>query len=159
MSLISNFKFNKIHLTQIIFEFLVVYGQYIIDVPVREIEARCLLCLYRWEQRRWIPLCMNKEKMLARRGAQRVPIGMPTVRWKIFPAKTTKILSTTNSSNLLMSSSEYLCLESESSFRKKLLPCALNIKYLYLRLPFFKMKAFRVILVSVFCNFWWGMVV
>ena len=54
-------------------------------------------------------------KMSARRGAQFVPIGMPTVCWKTFPAKTTKILSTRNSSILMMSSSEYLLLESECS--------------------------------------------
>ena len=57
-------------------------------------------------------------KMSARRGAQFVPIGMPTVCWKTFPAKTTKILSTRNSSILMMSSSEYLLLESECSFTK-----------------------------------------
>ena len=57
-------------------------------------------------------------KMSARRGAQFVPIGMPTVCWKNFPAKTTKILSTRNSSILMMSSSEYLFLESECSITK-----------------------------------------
>ena len=35
-----DFKFSRIHLAQIIFEFWVVYGQYIIDVPVSEIEPR-----------------------------------------------------------------------------------------------------------------------
>ena len=33
------------------------------------------------------------------------------------------------------------------------------IKYLYLQLPFLKMTAFRIILVSLSFNFWWGMVV
>ena len=37
-------------------------------------------------------------------GAQFVPMGMPIISWKIFPAKTTKILSTKNSSILMMSS-------------------------------------------------------
>ena len=97
-------------------------------------------------------------KMSARRGAQFVPIGMPTVCWKTFPAKTTKILSTRNSSILMMSSSEYLLLESECSFTKYVSSCP-NTKYLYLRLPFLKMKAFRIILVSLSFNFWWGMVV
>ena len=82
-------------------------------------------------------------KMSARRGAQFVPIGMPTVCWKTFPAKTTKILSTRNSSILMMSSSEYLLLESECSFTKYASSCP-NTKYLYLRLPFLKMKAFRI---------------
>ena len=70
-------------------------------------------------------------KMSARSGAQFVPIGMPTVCWKTFPAKTTKILSTRNSSILMMSSSEYLFLESECSFTKYVSSCP-NTKYLYL---------------------------
>ena len=77
-------------------------------------------------------------KMSARRGAQFVPIGMPTVCWKTFPAKTTR-----NSSILMMSSSEYLLLESECSFTKYVSSCP-NTKYLYLRLPFLKMKAFHI---------------
>ena len=97
-------------------------------------------------------------KMSTRRGAQFVPIGRPTVCWKIFPAKTAKILSTRNSRTLMMSSSEYLFLESECSFTKYVSSCP-NTKYLYLRLPFLKMKAFRIILVSVSFNFWWDMVV
>ena len=91
-------------------------------------------------------------KMSARRGAQFVPIGMPNVCWKTFPAKTTKILSTRNSSILMMSSSEYLLLESECSFTKYVSSCP-NTKYLYLRLPFLKMKAFRIILVTLSFNF------
>ena len=75
--------------------------------------------------------------MSATSGAQFVPIGMPTVCWKTFPAKTTKILSTRNSSILMMSSSGYLFLESEYSFTKYVSSCP-NTKYLYLRLPFLK---------------------
>ena len=41
--------------------------------------------------------------MSARRGAQLVPMGMPIICWKTFPAKTTKMLSTRNSSILMMS--------------------------------------------------------
>ena len=47
---------------------------------------------------------------------QFVPVGISTVRWKTFPAKTMKISSTRNSAILMMSSSEYLFLESECSF-------------------------------------------
>ena len=83
---------------------------------------------------------------------------VPTVCWKTFPANTTKILSTRNSSILMMSSSEYLLLESECSFTKYVSSYP-NTKYLYLRLPFLKMNAFRIILVSLSFNFWWGMVV
>ena len=56
--------------------------------------------------------------MSARRGAQFVPIGMPTICWKTFPWKTTKMLSTRNSSILMMSSSVYLFFESEYSLTK-----------------------------------------
>ena len=45
------------------------------------------------------------------RGVQFVPIGMATVCLRTFPAKTTKILPTRNSSILMMSASEYLFLE------------------------------------------------
>ena len=48
-------------------------------------------------------------------------------------AKTTKILLTRNSSILMMSSSEYLFLESECSFTKYVSSCP-KTKYLYLRL-------------------------
>ena len=50
-------------------------------------------------------------KMSARGGAQFVPIGMP-ICWKIFPPKTTKMLSTRSSGMLMMSSSVYLFFES-----------------------------------------------
>ena len=67
--------------------------------------------------------CMNSalyeyRNMLARRGAQFVPMGMPIICWKTFPAQTTKILSTRHSSILMMSSSVYLLFESECSFIK-----------------------------------------
>ena len=57
-------------------------------------------------------------KMSARRGAQFVPIGMPTICLKTFPPKTTKMLSTRNSSMLMMSSSVYLFFASECSLTK-----------------------------------------
>ena len=98
--------------------------------------------------------CMNStsyeyRKMSARRGAQYVPIGMQTVCWNTFPTKTTKILSTRNSSILMMSSSEYLFLKSECSFTKYVSSCPYT-KYLYLPLPFLKMKAVRIIQVGFF---------
>ena len=52
--------------------------------------------------------------MSARRAAQFVPIGMPTICWKTFPPKTTKMLSTRNFSMLIMSSSVYLFLSNLS---------------------------------------------
>ena len=38
--------------------------------------------------------------MSARKGAQFVPIGMPTICWKTLSPKTSKVLSTRNSSNV-----------------------------------------------------------
>ena len=72
-----------------------------------------------------------------------------TVCCKTFPAKPPKILSTRNSSILMMSSSEYLFLDSECSFTKYVSSCP-NTKNWHLRLPLFKMKAFRIILMSLF---------
>ena len=49
--------------------------------------------------------CINSasvEKYVARRGAQLVSIGIPTICWKTFPAKTTKKLSTRNSGILII---------------------------------------------------------
>ena len=69
-----------------------------------------------WDANRFLPAeskdCMNSasyeyRNMSARRGAQFVPMGMPIICWKTFPAKTTKMLSTRNSSILIMSSSVY----------------------------------------------------
>ena len=80
-----------------------------------------------WDANRFLPAeskgCMNSasyeyRNKSARRGAQFVPKGMPIICWKTFPAKTTKMLSTRNSSILMMSSSVYLLFESECSFTK-----------------------------------------
>ena len=57
------------------------------------------------------------KNMSARRGTQFVPMGMPIICRKN-PAKTTKMLSTRNSSSLMMSSSVYFLFESECSFTK-----------------------------------------
>ena len=81
-----------------------------------------------WDANRFLPAerkdCMNYasheyRNMSARRGAQFVPMGMPIICWKNFPAKTTKILLTRNSSILIISSSVYLFFESECPFTKK----------------------------------------
>ena len=70
------------------------------------IRHRCI-CMWSWtEMLFFFPVeskyCMNSasyeyRNMSARRGAQFVPIGMPTISWKTFPPKTTKMLSTRNS--------------------------------------------------------------
>ena len=84
------------------------------------------ICMWSWTEMLlfYLPVeskdCINSasygyRNMSARRGAQFVPIGMPTICWKTFPTKTTKILLTRNSSMLMMSSSEYLFFESECS--------------------------------------------
>ena len=80
-----------------------------------------------WDANRFLPAeskdCMKSasyeyRNMSAGRGAQLVPMGMPIICWKTFPAKTTKMLSTRNSRILIMSSSVYLFFESECSFTK-----------------------------------------
>ena len=72
--------------------------------------------------------------MLARRGAQFVPIGMPTICWKTFPPMTTKMLSTRNSCVLMMQSPVYLFFESECTLTKQG-PSRPKTKKFYLRLP------------------------
>ena len=56
--------------------------------------------------------------MSARRGPHFAPIGIPNICSNTFPAKTTKMLSTRNSSILMMSSSVYMFFDSECSFKK-----------------------------------------
>ena len=80
-----------------------------------------------------------EKKIVGEKRAQPVPIGIPIVWWKTFPAKATKILSIRNSSILMMSFSEYLVLESECPFTKYVSSWA-NTKYL-------------IILVSLFFSF------
>ena len=120
-----------------------------------------------WDANRLLPVeskdCMNSasyesRNMSARRGVQFVPIGMPTICLTTFPAKTTKMLSTRNSSILMMSSSVYLLFESECSLTKKG-PSRPKTKYLYLRFPFLWMKEFLITVASLLLSFWWGMVV
>ena len=89
-----------------------------------EVELRC--CFLRAESKD----CMNSalyeyKNMSTRRGAQFVPMEILIICWKIFPAKTTKMLSTRNSSILMLSSSVYLFFESECSFTKRV-PCDLK---------------------------------
>ena len=60
-------------------------------------------------------------------------IGIPTICWAPFPAKT---------------SSEFLLLESECS-----------LKYANTRYTILKMKVFRIILASLLFSFFWGIVV
>ena len=54
----------------------------------------------------------------ARIAAQFVPMGMPIICWKTFPAKTTNLLSIRNSGIMMMSSPVYLLYESECYFTK-----------------------------------------
>ena len=74
------------------------------------IRLRCI-CMWNWTEMLFFPVeskdCMNSasyeyRNVSARRGAQFVPIGMPTICWKTFPPKTTKMLSTRNSRMLMM---------------------------------------------------------
>ena len=96
-------------------------------------------------------------KMSAKRRAQFVPIGIPTVCWKTFPAKPMKILSIRNSSILIMSSSEYLFFESECFLTKYVSSCP-DTNYVSTVTVFENKGLSDNILVSLFFNFWWGMV-
>ena len=64
------------------------------------------------------PASYEYRNMSARRGAPLLPMGMPIICMKTFPAKTTKMLSTRNLSILMMSSSMYSLFESECSLTK-----------------------------------------
>ena len=68
-------------------------------LPVSKIEPRCSMFLSVESKDCMKSASYEYRNMLARRGEQFVPIWMPTVCWNTFPAKTTKILSTRNSSN------------------------------------------------------------
>ena len=92
--------------------------------------------------------------MSVRRGVQFVPIGIPTICWKTFPANTTKMLSVRNANILMMASSEYFFLESECSFAKYISSWP-KTRYFYLQLPFLKMKEFRMILASLLFSLSW----
>ena len=120
-----------------------------------------MLFLTCWEQRLVNSASYEYRKMSARRGAQFVPIGMPTVCWKtsgIYP----KIVSTRNSSILMMSSSEYLffrigVLLHKICFVMPLYQIFVSMVTIFenegvsdIWLPFLKMKAFRIILESLF---------
>ena len=98
-----------------------------------------MLCLSRGKQRLYE---FRFEWISTKNGAQFVPIRIPTVCWKTFPAKTTKILSNRNSIILMISSSEYLFLESGCFFINYVSKCLIPNSL--------KMKAFRIIPVSLF---------
>ena len=132
----------------------VVYGQNIIDVPICEIEPRFQLFPVGWEQSLYKFCFMWVEKMSDRREILFEPIGIPTIFRETFPAKTTKMLSTRNSSILMMSPLDYLFLKSERSFTKYASSWP-KTRYLYLRLPFLKMKEFRIILARLFFTVSW----
>ena len=104
----------------------------------------------------WI--LMSDRNMSARRGAQLVLIGMPTICWKTFSPRTTKMLSTRNSSMLIMSSSVHLLFESECSLTKYG-PSRPKTTHLYLRFLFLWVKEFRMIVASLLFSFLWVMVV
>ena len=115
---VFDLKLRGIHLTEIIIKVWV----------IRLMDKMSSMYLYvklNSDANRFLPAkskdCMNSasyEYMLARRGAKLVPMGMPIICWETFPAKTTKMLSTRNSSILIMSSSVYMFFESECSFTK-----------------------------------------
>ena len=91
-------KFSGIHLTQLFSK-----SGLLID----NTSSMYLYVKLNWDAYFFFPIeskeCMKSasyeyRKMSARIGAQFVPIGMATICWKTFAQKTTKMLSTTNSS-------------------------------------------------------------
>ena len=110
------FKFNGIHLTKVILKLWVVYGQKIIDVPICEIEQRCQLFPAGWEQsllHMSREICRLKRDTIGSQWNTDYLLEPPPPPKK---KKSTTLVSTRNSSILMMPSSEYLILESESSF-------------------------------------------
>jgi hypothetical protein len=85
------------------------------------------VCSFHVEVFEWILLHKNKS---ANKGAQFVPMGI-----KILLLKTTNMLSMRNRNISLMSTSEYLCVESES-WKTKYVREWLTTKYEYFLLPF-----------------------
>ena len=127
-------KFLRIHLVQIIFKVWVICGQYIIDVPVSEIEPRC--CFFPVESKTVsIPDRMSIKRCWLEEGRNLLPLECRPSAGRPFPYKPRKCCQLKNSSKLLMSSPEYLFLESECSFVKYVSSCP-KTKYLYLQLPF-----------------------
>ena len=106
----------------------------------------------------WNPLRTSKEICRLGEGHSLCPWECRLSVGKTFPAKTTKMLSTRNSSILIMSSSVYLFFASECYFTKWG-PSRPKTKYLYLRFPFLWRKEFRIIVASLLLSFWCGMVV
>ena len=108
----------------------------------------------------WNPFRMNKKRCWRDEGHNSYPLDWFGLVWFIedlrrfsrthwngdclledFSGKTTKILSIRNLSIFMMSSSEYLLLESECSFTKYI-SSSPNTKYLYLWLPLLKRQRF-----------------
>ena len=115
---VFNLKLSRIHMTKIIIKIWVIEWEYV-TIYMYELN---------WDANFFFPVeskdCMNSasyeyRNMSARRGARLVPIGMPTIYWKTFLPKTTEMLSTRNSSMLMMSSAVYLFFESECSLTKE----------------------------------------
>ena len=88
-------------------------------------------------------------KKSARRGAQFVPIGMPTVCWKTRPPNITNMLSIKNSV------SENFLVESVFFFFKKKKDMSFpSTMYLYLRWPFFNNVISFIQILATINTFW-----
>jgi hypothetical protein len=66
---------------------------------------------------KWISPRVNIESS-ANKGAQCVPMGIPTDYWKTWSPVTIKISSVRTQASVLFSTSEYMCVESEWFLRK-----------------------------------------
>ena len=134
---VFDLKLRGIHLTEIlvILKVWVINGQYVINVSICEVELRCLpfpICreqgLYEFRFV-FIQKYVGRERCTNVKDQQQinitdprhtfhVPMGMPIIGRKPFPANTTKMLSTRNSTILMMYFSVYMLFELECSFTK-----------------------------------------
>ena len=106
-----------------------------------------MMFLSNWEQNTvWIAFLMNTERCRRDDGHNLYPLECRLSAGRLFLQKPRKHCPP---ETLVVSSSEYLFLESECSFTKYVSLCP-NTKYLHLRVLFLKLKAFRKIPVSLF---------
>ena len=103
-----------------------------------------LTFLSRREQILWIPCCINVKKNWARRGAKFIPTDMPTICWKIVPAKRTKMLSTRDSGILMLSSSVYLPLGFENRV----------LRYIFSKCLYLRFQFLWIVVLVIFAEIW-----
>ena len=92
----------------------------------------------------------------ARRGAQLMPIWMPTTCWKTFPKRPRKCCRLETLACWLCHPQCTCFLNQNVPWRKIILRPRPKTKTLYLQFPCVGMKEFRMIVASLLLSFWWG---